>query len=119
MSEPVIMETTADHVRGHDYIVAHDGETLPVFDVRRDGEAVVLSVGTGTYTVPADYLLRIVAEVQCWDCAGRGIWYGRGYVENGTFRGQTGRCFRCGGKGRQTRQDMARNRTYDNHIRRV
>ena len=59
-----------------------------------------------------------VERTSCDGCPGNGVWYGRGHVENGVFRGQTGKCFRCGGKGYQTPRDVARNSYYDNHIRR-
>src|SRR3954447_9731214 len=28
-------------------------------------------------------------------CDGSGVFYGRGYVENGVFKGHVGECFRC------------------------
>lgn len=55
----------------------------------------------------------------CDGCNGSGIYYGRGYVENGVFKGFTGKCFRCNGKGFQTREDSRRNYGYDNFYRRV
>ena len=54
----------------------------------------------------------------CDGCNGSGIYYGRGAVVNGVFKGFTGTCYRCGGKGRQTAKDVKRNRYYDNHVRR-
>lgn len=63
-----------------------------------------------------DWLDR-VKRAKC-ECA-HGVYYGRGYVENGVFKGQTGTCFRCGGKGYQTNRDRKRNRYYDSHVRRV
>ena len=59
------------------------------------------------------------ATVSCWSCSGKGIYYGRGYVENGVFKGFTGPCFRCGGKGHQNQDDFTRNWGYDNFHRRV
>jgi hypothetical protein len=38
---------------------------------------------------------------------------------NGVFKGFTGKCFRCGGKGYQTEADRKRNAYYDNHVRRI
>lgn len=52
-------------------------------------------------------------------CDGSGVYYGHGYVENGTFRGHVGECFRCRGKGYQTPADVKRNDYYDNHVRRL
>lgn len=57
--------------------------------------------------------------VSCDGCNGDGTYYGRGYVENGKFKGKTGECFRCHGKGYQTPKDVKRNRYYDNHVRRI
>jgi hypothetical protein len=56
---------------------------------------------------------------ECDGCRGDGVYYGRGYVENGVFKGFVGQCFRCGGKGYQTEADRKRNWGYDNHYRRV
>ena len=60
-----------------------------------------------------------IGSVECDGCPGNGVHYGRGYVENGVFKGFTGVCFRCGGKGYQTAEDVKRNTYYDNHVRRV
>jgi hypothetical protein len=57
--------------------------------------------------------------VTCDGCRGDGIYYGRGYVENGKFKGFTGECFRCQGKGYQTPKDVKRNWGYDNFHRKV
>jgi len=54
----------------------------------------------------------------CDGCRGDGVYHGRGYVENGVFKGFTGTCFRCQGKGFQTKSDLARCRVYDNKYRR-
>ena len=55
----------------------------------------------------------------CDGCRGDGIYYGAGRVENGRFVGFTGTCFRCQGKGHQTKSDEKRNRFYDDRIRRI
>lgn len=62
---------------------------------------------------------RDTEHPSCDDCAGRGVYYGRGYVENGVFKGFTGPCFRCNGKGYQTPEDRKRNAYYDQHVRRI
>ena len=54
-------------------------------------------------------------NVRCDGCRGDGVYYGRGSVVNGHFVGFTGTCFRCGGKGSQTKSDVARNRVYDSN----
>lgn len=61
----------------------------------------------------------ITASDTCTACNGGGIYYGRGAVVNGVFKGFTGPCFRCQGKGKQTSADERRNRYYDNHVRRI
>jgi hypothetical protein len=38
----------------------------------------------------------------CGRCGGTGIYVGAGIVENGVFKGFTGTCFRCKGKGKCT-----------------
>lgn len=60
-----------------------------------------------------------VDKVPCDGSCSNGTWFGRGYMLNGTFVGQTGKCFRCGGKGWLSPADMKRNRYYDNHVRRA
>jgi hypothetical protein len=72
-----------------------------------------MQMTTATETQPTD---RVAG---CDGCSGDGVYYGRGYVENGVFKGVTGTCFRCGGKGYRTARDIRRNRYYDNHVRQV
>jgi hypothetical protein len=60
-----------------------------------------------------------VSGAHVCDCNGTGRFYGHGYVENGVFKGNSGVCYRCGGKGWQSDADRTRNRFYDNHVRRV
>lgn len=59
------------------------------------------------------------AKVPCWSCSGKGIYYGKGYVENGVFKGFTGPCYRCGGRCKQGQDDFTRNWGYDSFHRRV
>lgn len=54
-------------------------------------------------------------NVKCDGCRGDGVYYGAGGTVNGHFVGFKGTCFRCGGKGSQTKSDVARNRVYDSH----
>ena len=49
---------------------------------------------------------------ECPKCLGSGIFYGRGYVENGVFKGHTGKCFSCNGTGKHTLKDAWRCKTY-------
>jgi DnaJ-class molecular chaperone len=55
---------------------------------------------------------------ECDGCSGDGIYYGAGSVVNGVFKGFTGTCFRCQGKGYMTPADVKRCRFYDNRVRR-
>ena len=103
----VTAEVTADCLRRHDRIVLKSGEVTGLESVRKSGEVVIVTLFRGdddTYAVDTAYLVKVVTEEDCWTCGGRGIWYGRGYVENNVFKGQTGPCFRCRGKGRQKKQ---------------
>lgn len=59
------------------------------------------------------------ATVPCDGCPGDGVFRYAGCFENGVWKGKTGQCFRCGGKGTQTPADVKRNRYYDNQVRRV
>jgi len=54
---------------------------------------------------------------KCDGCNGSGTYYGAGSVVNGQFVGFSGTCYRCGGKGHQTKSDVARNRVYDRNRR--
>lgn len=44
----------------------------------------------------------------CWKCKGTGLFYGRGYVENGVFKGSTGPCYQCQGTGIESAADKRR-----------
>lgn len=55
----------------------------------------------------------------CYACNGSGIFRGGGSVINGVYKGFEGVCFRCQGKGYQTRDDEKRNWGYDNFHRRI
>ena len=60
----------------------------------------------------------MATKATCTDCGGTGK-YRRGSYVNGKFIGFTGTCYRCAGKGHQTRDDVKRNSNYDNYYRRV
>lgn len=77
---------------------------------------------TGLWQARTAYQLAALAapaEASGCACDGSGLFYGRGYVENGTFRGTVGDCFRCHGKGYQTPVDVKRNDYYDRNVRRL
>jgi hypothetical protein len=63
--------------------------------------------------------LNAPAEAVGCDCHGTGVFYGRGYIENGVFKGTTGKHYACNGKGWQSPEDVKRNRYYWNHIARI
>jgi len=71
-------------------------------------------------TTEADQASEQPEEVrhECDGVCRDGVYYGRGYVENGVFKGFTGTCYRCGGKGWQSDADRRRNSVYDNRYRR-
>lgn len=55
---------------------------------------------------------------ECDRCYGSGMYYGAGYVENGVFKGYSGPCYRCKGKGKCTRiQNDMGNRAMERNIR--
>jgi len=62
---------------------------------------------------------RPEGTVECDGCRQDGIYYGAGAVVNGKFVGFTGVCYRCQGKGHQTKADVKRCEFYDNRIRRI
>jgi hypothetical protein len=78
-----------------------------------DDDASVDQVTTPVVDTPAD------DHTPCDGCNGSGIYYGRGYVENGVFKGYTNTCYRCQGKGYQNEADRKRNRYYDNNVRQI
>lgn len=99
-------------------------------DMVKDAEAKVEAAvaahpGTMDYMHEWSVAMKAIREAREWldrvqrakcDCS-HGVYYGRGYVENGVFKGTTGTCFRCGGKGYQTNGDRKRNYGYDMHRR--
>jgi DnaJ-class molecular chaperone len=56
---------------------------------------------------------------KCPKCNGSGVYYGRGVVENGVFKGHTGKCYTCRGTGQQTFSDYKRCETYWNRYARI
>jgi hypothetical protein len=69
--------------------------------------------------IPADEAPKKIGfeYTDCEACGGTGIYHGRGYVENGVFKGFKGTCFRCEGKGYQNEADRRRNWGYDQNRR--
>jgi len=81
-------------------LLSSNGETEEVFDTEEDARQF------------ARKLWRDMSVPNCWKCGGKGIFYGRGIVENGVFKGYSGPCFACNGKGKQTNGDVLRCATY-------
>lgn len=80
--------------------------------------ALALKLSGGKEPTPSQWVEAArKAKVKCPNCNGSGIFYGRGHVENGVFKGHTGPCYRCGGSGKQGQDDFKRNWGYDNHRR--
>lgn len=106
------LEITADKLHSDDVIVGTDGQTYCVGRVDRKGDRVTVTLWDHrSWTLGQTRKVTVRAEHEC-DCRGKGVYYGRGYVENGVFKGTTGPHFACGGKGWQTREDAIRNRVY-------
>lgn len=85
------------------------------------GSTAVIDPVTGKVTaiLPATTVAPAPTRHKCDGCSGDGVYYGRGYVENGVFHGTTGTCFRCNGKGWQDDDDLNRNSNYDRYYRKV
>jgi hypothetical protein len=89
--------------------VTKDGKRCRVYIYGSDGMDVWVPVSGVTVTVSGDD--------QCWKCGGSGIFYGGGAVVNGTYKGYSGPCYGCEGKGVQNNGDRLRNHGY--HHRRA
>jgi hypothetical protein len=129
-----VKENSKQVKQGDTITAVTNGETITgyVEAVLTDGGLSVLTNtdGRNWFVIGTDEVTRVHGSdsdedepadkaADCDGCRGDGIYYGRGYVENGRFRGHTGTCYRCGGKGWQTAEDVKRNRYYDNRTRRI
>jgi hypothetical protein len=89
-----------------------------MWDTIVDGEQMLpAAVHSGTPGDWPEIKPRPEGTEECDGCNGSGVYYGRGAVVNGKFVGFTGTCYRCGGKGHQTKSDVKRNRAYDRNRR--
>jgi len=82
-----------------------------VLAVRKDGtRAKVYQYGPDTETwVPVQWFEVVTSDLDtCYKCLGTGLYYYGGAVVNGVYTGQTGICFACEGKGKQTNEDRVR-----------
>jgi hypothetical protein len=105
-----------------------DVET-PIYDTRilSNGRIVMVDVDTrkvirkcGTVGDP-DFLsaYREGERYKCDNCSGDGVFRYAGYVENGVFKGKSGVCFHCSGKGYMTLADIKRCDNYNKYARKV
>lgn len=77
----------------------------------KEFNALVIAAGANT---PESFVaIAKNMTCTCGRCAGTGNYITR--VENGVPRGPGGECYRCQGKGYQTREDAVRNRVFDLH----
>jgi DnaJ-class molecular chaperone len=63
----------------------------------------------------SDFAVPNATPGRCAKCNGSGVYRWGGAVVNGVFKGKEGSCHSCGGTGRQTRTDIARNMAYNRH----
>jgi hypothetical protein len=97
--------TSNDHgTEGLVLAVTRDGKRAKIYVLGSDGVEVWRPIDKVTVTVDGDE--------QCWKCGGSGIFRGGGMVENGVYKGYSGDCYGCGGKGTQNNADRVRNHHY-------
>lgn len=103
----------ADALHNSDILILKDKTEQRLFHLYRKESAihVILQID-GEWAVPHDYVVTVADTRECPHCSGKGIYYGRGHVENGRFIGYTGPCYPCAGKGKQDRKDRIRTATY-------
>jgi hypothetical protein len=118
------VELPARDLRAGDLLLARDSELrFRVYETRKDGAGKILvraesELGQVTYHLPPERVSRVLdREPACDPTCHNGTYHGAGVIENGVFKGITGRCFRCSGKGWQSRADRLRNWWYDNRVR--
>lgn len=115
-----VTNLTARELTERDVLVARDRtRTFAVLSVVKSNTAVEITTDAGVHTLEPTHGVIVLDRFECDGCSGDGVHHGRGYVENGVFHGHTGVCFRCHGKGTQSRADQERNTYYDNQVRRV
>ena len=81
-----------------------DGKRAKVYVLGSDGQEVWRPVDSMTVILSGDE--------QCWKCGGSGVFQGGGIVENGKYKGYSGDCYGCAGKGKQNDADRVRNHHY-------
>jgi hypothetical protein len=93
----------------------HGSEGL-VLAVRKDGTAAKIYVlgsdGKEVWKQTDSITVVINGDEQCWKCGGSGMFYGGGIVENGVYKGYSGKCYGCQGRGKQNNADRVRNHYY-------
>jgi hypothetical protein len=122
------VETTIKSLAGfsnlqdlHDGLVAQNADTLEGRKARFVTR-VALALAAEREEAHAEALATQPAPTNrpCDGCPGDGVYrFAGGFFENGVWKGKTGQCVRCQGKGTQTPADVKRCEYYDNHVRRV
>jgi hypothetical protein len=83
----IVLAVRKDGTRAKVYVYGPDAEIWRPLD---DFEVVVSGLDT------------------CGKCLGTGLYYFGGAVVNGSYTGQTGKCYACQGKGKQDNDDRVR-----------
>lgn len=115
-----VLDIAARDVREGDVLVSRQGgETWLVTDVvKRDGIVAIETLDGQRWVLRSEHLCRVQGDdPECDGACVKGA-YIAGAIVNGKLPVR-GTCYRCGGKGRQTREDRLRNHYYDNYVRRV
>lgn len=114
-----VIDVEARNVREGDVLVARSGDmTWLVIMHEKRGDGVTMQALEGdVWRLEAGYLCRVLDRRECDGSCVEGA-YIAGAVVNGKLPVR-GKCFRCGGKGYQTRADALRNHYYDNRVRRA
>lgn len=102
----------ADALHNSDILILKDKTEQRVTDLHYGAELVYVVLGEDQWSVPKSYVVTVADTRECPHCSGKGVYYGRGHVENGRFIGYTGPCYPCAGKGMQDRKDRIRTATY-------
>ena len=111
------MTTTRSLASGKTAIVGDDGKVLRIVPAVRPGHTDHPHDHAPAAPYGSDD--NPYYEGECYQCGGTGLFHMGGATVNGVYKGKTGPCFRCEGKGHVTAADEKRNTYYDNHVRRI
>lgn len=98
----------------------HDGRVVAVTE-KYGGRVCVKSGGEKIWRNEVSCKVIPDNEVvgDCYKCGGSGLYYMGGAFVNGVYTGQTGKCFGCEGRGKQTPKDLIRCEVYWNKYARL